>query len=547
MKKSIFSIIMAITMLLSLFCFATSAASKIEKYYLPLATTAPNIDGEFNDPAWSGKTLTVNFSSIKDIIDNGGYVKNRTAETGATGVMKAVWSNESGKEGLYFYWHVKDPTQSFATDKLGFQFNAMDAVQVVIDPLGRQYATRKNCAMCFTFVAYTGESGNGMAPTAGANWYEHWMWEGNNSAITGVQVNSATNKVKDEIKENGIDRVYLLDEYEIEAYIPGKAMNIDNQEPEFKIGTKMGIGFTLIDYDWISENFTFEKVVDSQKLINLYADFGNGKDKFESPRFYHEMYLANENGEVIDNPPPPPEDPTIEGGGETTTAPYASSVEAFAALKTELETAKEITENEKIAAYYNETGVENLKTAVDAAAGLTETNTVDELAAAVTSVKDARLALESTKTLKELIDAIKEFDESDFGSADWQAIQDKLTAAEGFLNDDGTENNEDPEPLAATKLGLIKILTENEKTSTPTTDNNQTDNDKNTETKEEGFPVWAIILIIAAVVLIVAIIIIVVVVNNKKKKQQLDEETPEEDKIDEYQPKTDAEDNSDKE
>ena len=150
-RKSILSMMMALAIMLSLFSITTFAATTTgengtKNYELPLTSTVPTLDGDLSDATWSGETLTIQLN-LKDSVANGGYAKNPTT-SGANGELKAGWSNAAGKEGLYFAWHVKDETQSWAADIQGTAFNAMDAVQVVIDPLYKRRASKTDCAMC---------------------------------------------------------------------------------------------------------------------------------------------------------------------------------------------------------------------------------------------------------------------------------------------------------------------------------------------------------------------------------------------------------------
>ena len=554
-RKSILSMMMALAIMLSLFSITTFAATTTgengtKNYELPLTSTVPTLDGDLSDATWSGETLTIQLN-LKDCVANGGYAKNPTT-SGASGELKAVWSNAEGKEGLYFAWHVKDETQSWAADINGIAFNAMDAVQVVIDPLYKRRTSKSDCAMCFTFTAYASMSGNGMCPTESGRWYEYWMWESAYEG-SGVQMGSATNKREDTIKENGIDRKYLLDEYWIEAYLPASALNVNGQEPEFKVGTKMGIGFTLIDYDWISEGFVINEtdIAETQQLINLFADFGGGKDRFNYPKYYNTITLVEKLGQAPTEEPGT-ETPGVEDGNDVSSITFADSAEAYSALQSELEIATKISSDTAYEKYYAADSIASLETAAQAAQKLTETNTLEELTAAVISMKEARIQMTTTMTLKELLDVVGELKEADFNSGDWTVIQDKVNEAKGFLNEDGSEITDDAEALANIKFDIIKLLVENDELIAGTTND---DDDKSgadglvneaPAEEESGLQTWQIVLIVVGAIVVVAVVVIIIVAVNKKKKAG-EVESEEEDSEEETEEEVEGEETAEEE
>ena len=66
--------------------------------------------------------------------------------------VKLLWSDDKTHGGLYISWHVTDETQSFALDKDSPAPNAMDSVQLVIDPMYQRRAKARDSAMIYTFA-----------------------------------------------------------------------------------------------------------------------------------------------------------------------------------------------------------------------------------------------------------------------------------------------------------------------------------------------------------------------------------------------------------
>lgn len=409
-------------------------ATLVKKDYIfPLRTTAPNIDGYGDDPQWIGAK---ELSLASDVcLQEGGYTQFVEQHAGATADISAVWSNQPGKEGLYFKWEVDDPTQSFAVDVMSNQFNSMDCVQIVIDPLHKQYATARNCAMCFTFVPYTSVSGNGSVPSDPAMWWEHWLWAGTISNA-GVIVTAQLDKIPDTIG----NRVWLVFGYTIEAYIPWKALKINEEMPKGEIGESFGIGFILVDYAFDEQNYSPEHPESSQILINMSTDFGNGKNRFHSPKYYNTAYLGTTDGTL----PEQLRKPTLT----------QDNALAFQALQTEIENAKNnyLNNNE-----YTDITLNGLKSALQKAETMSTQNTAAELVEARDQLADA-ISFLIRKWQDELDTYILKalsLDEQKYTPESWALLQEALQAAQ--QNQPDVETRKNNLAAAFTQLQLLPI------------------------------------------------------------------------------------------
>ena len=301
MRKISAFIICAATVF-SLFAFGSSAA-KSNVYYCPKAKTVPTIDGKITEDEW-GNALTIELDSLNAKAANG-WAMNPFGSSDAKATVKLLWSDDKTRGGLYISWHVTDETQSFALDKDSPAPNAMDSVQFVIDPMYQRRVKARDSAMIYTFDPYVTRVGNGFAvyPEDGATWYEHIYWVGRNESL-GVRVSS---KLDAEADTDG-NRRWLVKGYDIEAYLPWKALTVLTGRPEAKIGTKIGIGFLLVDYDfdyqgYMSdyENGSLRDVSEYQSLVNVTTDFSNGTRTTNEnicayPRNYNTLILADFSG-----------------------------------------------------------------------------------------------------------------------------------------------------------------------------------------------------------------------------------------------------------
>ena len=169
MRKISAFIICAATVL-SLFAFGSSAA-KSNVYYCPKAKTVPTIDGNITESEWND-ALTIELDSLNAKAANG-WAMNPFGASDAKATVKLLWSDDKTHGGLYISWHVTDETQSFALDKDAPAPNAMDSVQLVIDPMYQRRAKARDSAMIYTFAPYVSRVGNGFSvyPEDGATWY----------------------------------------------------------------------------------------------------------------------------------------------------------------------------------------------------------------------------------------------------------------------------------------------------------------------------------------------------------------------------------------
>ena len=317
MRKISAFVICAATVL-SLFAFGSSAA-KSNVYYCPKAKTVPTIDGNITESEWND-ALTIELDSLNAKAANG-WAMNPFGASDAKATVKLLWSDDKTHGGLYISWHVTDETQSFALDKDSPAPNAMDSVQLVIDPMYQRRAKARDSAMIYTFAPYVSRVGNGFSvyPEDGATWYEHIYWVGRNESL-GVRVASKLDATEDE----ETNRRWIIKGYDIEAYLPWKALTVLTVRPEAKIGTKMGIGFLLVDYDFDYAAYTedydnkrLKDVSEYQEIVNVTTDFSNGTRTTNEnicayPRNYNTIILADFSGattsETDDNSTEKPDD-----------------------------------------------------------------------------------------------------------------------------------------------------------------------------------------------------------------------------------------------
>lgn len=430
--------------LIALICFAfSSAAIQKKEYIIPLRESAPVIDGIGSDAEWEDAKII--YLSTEDCLQNGGYVQFPETTDGAKAELSVIWSNQEDREGLYFRWIVDDPTQSFAVDKTSNQLNSMDCVQVVIDPMHKQYASIKNCAMCFTFVPYTSISGNGSVPSEPAAWWEHWVWAG---AISNADVQVAAKL--DKIEDTQGDREWLVFGYVIEAYIPWKALDINHDIPEGIIGENLGIGFSLVDYNLDMNSYIPQFPDGSQKLINVCTDFGNGTDKFNSPKYYNNAYLGNTQGTLTEN--------------EKESDVLKDAEKAYQALQTEISNAN--------ANYINNTNAQNkyttvsmtaLKNAVAYAEQLSITNSLTELVDARDKIANAVAYLVPIQqdTLEMYISRAEGLIKEKYTQQSWDNLVSALNEAKLHINEPESSAAQSAKKALADAIANL-VLTEAE-------------------------------------------------------------------------------------
>ena len=377
MKKSLLCIVMVAAVVFSMFTFVFVSEADSPTYNIPLATSAPKVDGKTGDAAWKN-ALTIDLSPSA-VRKNGGWAQS--SNNGAKGTVKVVWT-EGSNGGFYFLWQIKDSTMSFAYPVGTPPINAMDCVQLCFDPMNVRKAklTGKECQV-YTFAPYTARSGNGFRifPEDGPTWFEHYCYVAmDNSA--GVKLSVSLDSKKDPAPESD-SRGYLVSGYTLEAFIPFKALKVDAGQIEGKVGTKLGMGFLLVDYDWnhakyISDNYPIAQAEKYQKLLNISATYTNGSGTTRNnicakPKKYNDVILADASGNV-------------PGGIEQTTNPEDSSeeptteaVDSSEALSKIIEAAEAIDTS-----LYTEESVATLTAAIEAAKKFTDEDTSDEAVAA---------------------------------------------------------------------------------------------------------------------------------------------------------------------
>lgn len=457
MKKTLISLALVVVLMLSLCVFAQAAPKTGNQYYIPQVDSAPNIDGKGNDSAWKNAfIIEVNPGSL---IKNGGWAEKPKANS-AKGTLKVVWSEKGSKgAGLYFMWDIKDSTQSFAYPYGDANINAMDCVQVLIDPMyqRRGKLTGDTCQV-YTFAPYTSRAGNGFAiypedSKKGSTWYEHFSWVGMNNSI-GVKAMTVLDAKKDTVHTEN-NRNYLVSGYHIEAYIPFSAMSVKNGSPKGEVGTKLGIGFLFVDYDWDYDRCDWiqSHFHNYQKLLNISADFTNGgrtnKGNIAAfPLNWNTLYLADKDGKLPD------------GTGDDTT------------------TEAEVDASQK----------------------------VSELVASFEALKAEDYTEDSYNALKAAYDALKGFKDDDTSEKAVAAKEAFVKAFEALVEVTPEEPSEATEPTAETEK--------------PSEDDTKTD--APAEKDEGGLSTGAIVGIVIGAIALIAIIVVVVVVLKKKKSTDTD-------------------------
>ncbi|PWM45583.1 MAG: hypothetical protein DBX47_04065 [Clostridiales bacterium] len=568
--KKFMVIFLAVIMLVPTLAVATPAAT--DTIQIPYATTAPSIDGKGSDDAW-GKAYktTLNPSTAAKA---GTYVQEKGNTSGAATADIAVLWNE---KGLYFKWDVKDPTQSFALDLPTTGLNAMDGVQVVIDPFYKRFSSVKNCAFCFTFVPYTCPRGSGVGqvPTGDASWYEHWQWVGLDSS-TGIQLATTLDSRDDDV-DDGVDRVKLVSGYTIEVFIPVGALNLNGKDPSFKEKTNIGIGFMLMDYLYDHAKFEAAGGAEgggaeaSQVVYNFCMDFSNSKKDIGKPAKYNTAVLVKEIGDSgnIGTPYDALQN-AIKLAEEYIAQKDKYTDSSIAALQAVIDEAKKLTssaseaectaaqtkigtatnglvlkENDTLKnqieiaeSIVNNNGTDNPYTAeswkvfTDALAaakaliakeGFSESS--EEAKAAKKALEDARIALvendgsemADVAELEKAIDAAKKVNKADYTPASYQALVTALENAEAVYAKANTATKAEVDEATKALKDANNALVRKDASASA---------DANT-----GFPWWGILLIVIGVLAIAAVVVVIVLKKKKDATQAISdgEETGSED------------------
>ncbi|PWM43851.1 MAG: hypothetical protein DBX47_06525 [Clostridiales bacterium] len=297
--KKFMSAILSVVLCIPIMAVGFSAEEEIIE--IPYSIKAPRIDGVGDDSVWKNAyTETLNPT---EALKKGNYVQEPNNLEGAASANISILWNE---QGLYFKWVVVDPTQSFALDLPSPGLNAMDGVQIVLDPFNKRLATVKNCAFCFTFVPYTCPRGSGVGqvPTGECSWYEHWQWVGMYDSLGLQMATSLVSKPDD--NDDGVDQVLLISGYTIEAFIPVAALALNNIVPEFKENTEIGIGLMLMDYVYDHQKFIEAGGAEgagaefSQVYYNFCLDFSNNRKDIGKPQSFNTARLIIDEAGAFD-------------------------------------------------------------------------------------------------------------------------------------------------------------------------------------------------------------------------------------------------------
>lgn len=414
--------------------FAPALSAQKQNYTVPRTQTVPVIDGKGTDEAWQGAKMTVKLQKTS-CIQNGGYVlnTNSTEADDASGTVDVLWSDIKGKEGLYLKWEIVDHTQSYAVDPDKDPLDAMDSVQIVLDPLYKQSPTIQNTALCFTFVPYIAKGQNGLTIQEKASWEESW---GQSESSRKIQVASSCNKATDPTTSQQRVQSYI-----IEAYIPTQILSIGGYEPTLKVGAKMGIGFALIDYQFDFHTYDQKNPENSAQLTNIIADFGDGTDGFNTPAKYNLLVLADENGNTQGQEDEPNDAPISENTGEI-----------LFELRKSIVTAQNILNNENTASYYTEKSLTALENALKQAEKITISNSESEITNAKKALDNAYAALETKESLKDLLSRAETLVQEDYTQDSWENFVRAKTTAKNIT---GNENSEEGR---AAKIALIEAI-----------------------------------------------------------------------------------------
>lgn len=426
--------ITAALVILLLSAFVPPLSAQKQNYTVPRTQTVPIIDGKGTDNAWQGAKVTVKLQKTS-CLQNGGYVLNlnSTEADDAYGTVDVLWSDAKGKEGLYLKWEVVDYTQSYAVDPDKDPLDAMDSVQIVLDPLYKQSPTIQNTALCFTFVPYAAKDGSGIVIQEKAYWEESW---GQSESSRKIQAVSSCNKAVDPTTNR-----QMVQGYTIEAYIPTQILSIGGYEPSLKVGAKIGIGFALIDYQFDFHTYDPKNPENSVQLANIIADFGDGADGFNTPSKYNLLVLADENGNTQGQEDEPNDPPVSENTGEI-----------LFELRKSIVTAQNILNNENTASYYTEKSLTALESALKQAEKVSISNSKTEITNAKKALDNAYAALETKESLKDLLSRADTLVQEDYTQDSWENFVRAKTTAKNITGDENSEEGR------VAKITLIEAI-----------------------------------------------------------------------------------------
>lgn len=279
MKKWLLFPLMTIGILL-FSCLITQAESF--SYLAPKRSNPPIIDGYGKDPAWED-ALSIRLSA-KDSTAYG-WILNPNLDS-AEATVKVVWSETTGKEGIYFQWDVDDPTQSCPVPRNSSLLNGQDCVQLLIDPMYKRFGFKNDCALCYTFAPYTATVPDFPLANGDACWWEHWYRNAGMLKALGIKLASSL-----KYRDGNIVCGYIL-----ELFLPFSALEINGQEIKkiTEYNTRIGIGFVLVDYSFNETLYNQKDYASMRELENILMNFGTSQNSMYNPSLYTTLYFGNE-------------------------------------------------------------------------------------------------------------------------------------------------------------------------------------------------------------------------------------------------------------
>lgn len=295
-------------------CFLSICGfAESDTYIIPYRNQPPVIDGLGDDAAWEGAELFVLDESRT------GISRLTSAQDCSSTKISAIWSDHSSGKGLYFKFETTDSTFCYVMDAVSSSLNAMDCVQILIDPLNKKL-TDRSTSFCFTFTPYSSFVGNGQFASGSAQWWEYWQWESGSciettSAVTDVMVAcNPTSFYDDPNPDPYQNRDLIIESYLMEVFIPWNNMDISGEQVgdaahDIVPGkTEFGLSFALVDYQYpplplyIPEPGEEKGVVDKDRdLVQMLVDFEDGISGFENASFYNRAILAYSNKELSES------------------------------------------------------------------------------------------------------------------------------------------------------------------------------------------------------------------------------------------------------
>ena len=229
-------------------------------------------------------------------------------------------------------------------------------------------------------------------------------------------------------------------------------MDINHDIPEGVVGENLGIGFSLVDYNLDMQSYIPQFPEESQDLINMCTDFGNGTDKFNSPKYYNNAYLGNTQGTLTEN--------------EKEADVLKDTEKAYQALQTEISNANaNYIKKKKKKKKNTNVSMTALKNAVAYAEQLSITNSLTELVDARDKIANAVAYLVPIQqdTLEMYISRAEGLIKEKYTQQSWDNLVSALNEAKLHINEPESAAAQSAKTALADAIANL-VLTEAENT-----------------------------------------------------------------------------------